>query len=124
MTSNAATKPSATTEATEPAKAPSRKDLLLTLEGAGYTGPTSFTASTLRDVVAWIEAGTPKDSPTIPTGVMHAVHPELKPAPKARAARLTKVQQGYQQALTEVAELTDLASVRAWVAANQIETSA
>jgi hypothetical protein len=108
----------------QPAKAPSRKDLLARLEAKGYAGPTSFTATVLREVVAWVEAGSPKDKGDVPTGALHAVYPELKPAPKAKAARLTKAQQGYQQALAEVAALADLASIQKWVADNRVALEA
>jgi hypothetical protein len=53
-----------------------------------------------------------------------AVYPDLKPAPKSRAARLTKFQQGYQQALSDVAGLRDLASIQKWVADNRVQATA
>jgi hypothetical protein len=45
------------------------------------------------------------------------------PAAKATTARLSKFQQGYQQALADVAALTDLASIKKWIADNQPETA-
>lgn len=113
-----------TTATPEPTKAPSRKDLLARLEAKGYSGPTSFTATVLREVVAWVEAGSTKDTGEVPSGVRFAVYPDLKPAPKSRAARLTKFQQGYQQALADVEGLSDLASIQKWVADNRAQVEA
>jgi hypothetical protein len=123
MTTKATPKTTKATPAPE-AKAPSRTEMLATLKAKGYTGPTSFTASKLREVVAWVEAGSPKDSTNIPTGVLYAVYPDLKPVPKTKAARLTKFQQGYQGALAEVAALSDLASIQKWVADNRAQVEA
>ena len=53
-----------------------------------------------------------------------AVHPDLRPLPKSKAARLTKFQQGYQQALAEVAGLSTLANVQKWVEDNRVEVEA
>lgn len=105
--------------AAEPTKAPSRSELLATLNDSGYAGPTSFTVTVLREVAAWVEAGSPRDG-KVPTGVLFSVHPDLKPAPKSKPARLTKHQQGYQEALAEVAALGDLASVQKWVEDNRL----
>lgn len=105
--------------AAEPTKAPSRSELLATLKDAGYAGPTSFTVTTLREVVACVEAGSPRDG-KVPTGVLFSVHPDLRPAPKSKPARLTKHEQGYQQAVAEVAGLGVLASVQKWVEDNRV----
>lgn len=69
----------------EAAPAPStRKDLLARMNELGYAGPASYTATVLRDVVLpWLEAGSPEGDESIPTGVRFAVHPHLRPAPKA-----------------------------------------
>jgi len=112
-----------TTAPAEP-KVPTRKEVLATLASKKYAGPTSFTVSVLRGVVAWIESGAPKDAEGVPATILHSVYPELKPASKAKAARLTKIQQGYQQALAEVEALKDLASVKKWVADNRVEVAA
>ncbi len=120
MTTKATPKTTKATPAPE-AKAPSRTEMLATLKAKGYSGPTSFTASKLREVVAWVEAGSPTDSATIPTGVLYAVYPDLKPVPRAR---LTKFQQGYQGALAEVAALSDFASIQKWVADNRVQADA
>lgn len=124
MATKAAKKTSTPAPAEAPAKAPSRAALLATLKEKGYTGPTSFTASVLRDVVAWVEAGSPKDA-TVPTGVLYSVHPDLKPAPKPKAARLSKWQQGYQKALTDIANLgDDLGRIQQWVKDNRAQVNA
>lgn len=119
MTTKNTTKKKAATPAPVPAKAPTRKELLASLEVAGYTGPTSFTMTVLRQIADWVEAGSPKDLGAVPNGAMFAVHPDLKPVPVAKA-RLTKWQQGYQEALTDILAVgDDMASVKRWIADNQ-----
>lgn len=66
-----------------PAKPMTRTELLAALAERGYSGPVSFTATTLRDVLAWLEAGAPEADESIPNGARFAVHPHLRPAPKA-----------------------------------------
>jgi len=124
MSTKPAPNKSKATPAPQTTRLPSRNEMLALLASKGYEGPTSFTASTLRDVIAWFEVGCPKDATTIPTGVLFAVHPDLKPLPKSKASRLTKFQQGYQQALAEVAGLSTLASVQKWVEDNRAEVEA
>ena len=116
MSTKPAPNKSKATPAPQTTRLPSRNEMLALLASKGYEGPTSFTASTLRDVIAWFEVGCPKDATTIPTGVLFAVHPDLKPLPKSK--------QGYQQALAEVAGLSTLASVQKWVEDNRAEVEA
>ena len=98
---------------------------IITENNYGYTGPTSFTATVLRDLLAWVEAGSPKDSQSVPTGALYAVHPDLKPAPKPKAARLSKWQQGYQEALTDIANLgDDLGQIQKWIVDNRSQAVA
>jgi len=119
-----ATKSNDVTPAPAEPKVPTRKDVLATFASKTYAGPTSFTVTVLRGVVEWMESGAPKDAKGVPVSVLHSVNPELKPASKAKVPRLTKVQQGYQQALAEVESLKDLASVKKWVADNRVEVVA
>ncbi|MFJ9317234.1 hypothetical protein ACIRN4_23810 [Pimelobacter simplex] len=93
-------------KATEaPASKPlTRTELLARMEELGYTGPTSFTATVLRDVVEWMEAGSPEGNESIPLGVMFTIHPHLKPQPKAKAKRLSA---GYLAALADVLAVLD-----------------
>lgn len=124
MATKAAKKTVTPAPAEAPAKAPSRTALLATLKEKGYTGPTSFTASVLREVVAWVEAGSPKEA-TVPTGALYSVHPDLKPAPKPKAARLSKWQQGYQEALTDIDNCgDDLDKIKQWVKDNRAQAVA
>lgn len=120
MTTKATTKKKAPTPASAPIKAPTRKELLASLDAAGYTGPTSFTMTVLRQIADWVEAGSPKDIGAVPNGAMFAVHPDLKPVPAAKVGRLTKFQQGYQEALADVLAVgDDMTSVKRWIADNQ-----
>jgi len=112
------------TPAPAEAKPLTRSEVLTRLGESGYEGPTSFTMTTLREVLAWVESGSKPEATNIPAGVIYSVHPDLKPAARAKAARLTKFDQGYQQALAEVAELKDLAGVKAWVSANVVKVEA
>lgn len=120
MTTKNATKKKVATPAPVPAKAPTRKELLVALGAGGYIGPTNFTVTVLRQILDWVEAGSPKDLGAVPNGAMFAVHPDLKPIPRAKAARLTKWQQGYQEAMSDIAALgDDLKAVKRWIADNQ-----
>jgi hypothetical protein len=76
----------------EAPKRSTRKDLLARMVELGYTGPTSYTATVLRDVVEWLEAGAPQGNEGIPSGVLYAVHPDLRPAGKGNGevARLVR----------------------------------
>jgi|GEM_PF-3277931 len=115
----------ASTPAPEVAKAPTRKDLLAILELKGYEGPTSFTVTVLRQIVDWFEAGSPKDIGAVPNGVLFAVHPDLKPAPASKVRRLTKWQQGYQEALADILAVgDDLEAVKRWIADNTTQATA
>lgn len=90
------------TNPTRTATAPTRKDLLDSLVERGYAGPTSFTASVLRRVLDWVRAGSPIDQADgIPTGVLYAVHPDLRPQP-VKAKRINQRQQAVLDALIDV----------------------
>lgn len=106
-------KPTATKAAT--AK-PTRAELLALLDQHKYTGPRSFTATMLSGIVGWLDAKAPKDKiDGVPTGAVHAVHPDLKPEPAAKARRLST---GYLAALADVLAVLDGAhggDVRAFV---------
>ncbi|WP_068434164.1 hypothetical protein [Piscicoccus intestinalis] len=65
-----------------------RKQCAAALAEAGYTGPTSYTMAVLREVVAWVQAGSPKDAEGIPSGAIAAVHPEAKPSRRTYDAAL------------------------------------
>lgn len=92
-------------KATEaPAKPMTRTELLAALAERKYTGPLSFTAATLREVVAWLDAGANPGDESIPNGVRYAVHPDLRPTPKTKAKRLSK---GYTQALRDLLDQDD-----------------
>lgn len=90
------------TTPTRTATAPTRKDLLDSLTERGYAGPTSFTATVLRRVLDWLRAGSPTDQiDGIPTGVLYAVHPDLRPQP-VKVKRINQRQQAVLEALVEV----------------------
>lgn len=62
-----------------PQTQPNRKDLLTELVRLGWDGPTSYTATDLRDaLVPWVAAGKPADAANIPAGAMNHAHPALK----------------------------------------------
>lgn len=112
-----ARKPAAAKKATaKPAPAPAPKDQPLTrkalldrLSELGYTGPTSYLASVLRDdLLPWVAAGCPKDAANVPAGAMAHVHPTERPA---KTRRLSK---GYTQALTDLLDQDD---PKAWATA-------
>jgi hypothetical protein len=89
----------------EPVKPATRADLLTLLNKHGYTGPRSYTATTLSAVVEWLDAKAPKDQVAdLPSGVVFAVHPDLRPAPAPKVRRLSK---GYQMALADVLDHMD-----------------
>lgn len=90
------------TNPTRTSTAPTRKDLLDSLAERDYTGPTSFTATVLRRVLDWVRAGSPADQADgIPSGVLYAVHPELRPQP-IKVKRISQRQQAVLEALVEV----------------------
>ena len=95
---------------------PTRADLLALLDQHKYTGPRSFTATTLSGIVEWLDAKAPKDKVDgVPTGAVYAVHPDLKPEPVVKARRLSA---GYLSALADVLAVLDGAhggDVRAFV---------
>lgn len=103
--------------------APSPKDgqhrgaLLEELKAAGWTGPTSYTATMLREtVLPWVKAGCPEGNESIPAGAMNHAHPKPKAtkSPKQSAA----YQRGYQQALSDLSDLPTLKAMREYIAAN------
>lgn len=93
--------------------------LIEALHNAGYPAdaPTSFTATTLRLALNWLQAGAPATDTSLPSGIRFAVHPDLRPtrSSKETAAKRSK---GYAQATADVMALLDqgatLADVRAW----------
>lgn len=87
--------------APEPVKAPTRNDMLARLLELGYDGPTSYTATTIREeLLPWVEAGCPADPKgPVPSGALGHVHPAAKPE---RAPYRSK---GYLAAMTEVREM-------------------
>lgn len=113
-----------TKKAEAPAKAKTRTELLAALAERKYTGPLSFTATTLRDVLTWLDAGANAGDESIPNGVRFAVHPDLRPA-KATTNRVGKVEAAYARGrasvLSEVASLTNLKAIREYLAANETE---
>lgn len=108
MTAKTITTKKATTKkaAPQPAKAPTRKELLAALDKHKYEGPRSFTATTLGVVVAWLDAKAPATKADgIPTGVLYAVHPELKPVKAAAVRKPSKTYvAGYDAAMVAVRE--------------------
>jgi len=116
-THNPAASVSAKKAAPAKAEAPmNRKAILARLEELGYTGPTSYLASVLRDdLLPWVAAGSPKDAANIPAGAMAHAHPTERPA---KAKRLSK---GYAQALSDLLEQDD---PKAWAKALLAEASA
>ena len=125
-TAKKATPAKATKQApAEPAKPRTRREALEFLRDRGYTGPTSFTMRDLLLVCEWVEAGSPRDTGTgVPKGALYAVHADLRPQPARKARPLTKYQQGYQAALADIAGLSDLEAVQAWVAENRVGAEA
>ncbi|WP_430645424.1 hypothetical protein [Agromyces sp. GXS1127] len=114
-----ATKKTTTPTPAEKAKEPTRADLLDQLAKAGYTGPTSFTARDLKVALAWLEAGGDAANATgVPSGFVFAVRPEAKPVKPTKPKALTKYQQGYQQALTDISALSDLKAIRQYIEEN------
>ena len=97
-----ATTPAPVAEA--PKKA-TRADLLALLDKHNYTGPRSYTATTLSAVAEWLDAKAPKDKiDGVPSGVVYAVHPEMRPVAAPKTRRLSK---GYLWALADVLDHMD-----------------
>jgi hypothetical protein len=103
-------------------KPTTRKDLLALLDGHGYNGPRSYTATILSAVVEWLDAGASKDrSDGIPDGVLFAVHPDLRPTPAAKPTRRSKAYlAGRRDALVEASALmqgkgASVANLRTWL---------
>lgn len=77
--------------------------MLTRMAELGYNGPTSYTATVLREsVLPWLEAGAPEGDESIPAGVMQAMHPHLRPAPKAK-----KLPAAYLRALADLRAMLD-----------------
>lgn len=51
-----------------------------------------------------MEAGSPKGNDAIPSGVLYAVHPDLRPVAQPKGKRLSK---GYLAALADVLAVLD-----------------
>lgn len=95
----------AETRKIDASKPATRADLLQLLDKHGYTGPRSYTAAVLSGVVEWLDAKAPKDQTDgLPDGVVFAVHPDLRPAPAAKARPLGKQ---YLAALADVLHALD-----------------
>ncbi|MCH1867058.1 hypothetical protein [Nocardioides sp. CFH 31398] len=98
------------TPAPAPAKPATRSALLDRLKELGYTGPTSFTASFLREtLVPWLEAGAPKGDGSIPDGCRFDVYPDLRPAPKAGNVEVRTTLRELRLAVAAVPKADDAA---------------
>ena len=96
-----AKKAPATKKETAPA-AIGRAAVLKELADLGWDGPTSYTATTLRDdLLPWVAAGKPADAANIPAGAMNHAHPQ----PKTAAAR--RLSKNYLAALADVLNAMD-----------------
>lgn len=71
------------------------------LKEKGYAGPVSYDMGTLRGIVEWVAAGSPKDGP-VPVGALHAVHPDLKPQPKSGNGEVRAVVRDLRRAASAV----------------------
>ena len=106
----------------EAPKKATRADLLALLDKHSYAGPRSYTATTLSAVAEWLDAKAPKDKiDGVPSGVVFAVHPDLRPvaAPKAKTLSKTYIA-GRRDALVEVGSLiqgkdASVAALRSWL---------
>lgn len=122
-TTTAAKKASTTTKKqAAPAKKaePTRNDLLRQLADLGWTGPTSYTATILNDVlVPWIAAGCQDGQAQreqVPAGAMNHAHPK----PKAERKQSASYLKGRHDALVEVGSLMQgkgatVAMLRSWL---------
>ncbi|GGD15514.1 hypothetical protein [Nocardioides daphniae] len=111
----AATKAPATPAKEAPVKGQHRSALLDELKAAGWTGPTSYTATALREtLLPWVKAGCPAGNEGIPAGAMNHAHPKPKVERKTRASKARVA------ALGDVATLiqggASLADVKKWLA--------
>ncbi len=85
-----------TVDATKPATG---ADLLAMLDKHSYTGPRSFIAGVLAPVVEWLDAKAPRDQVDgLSNGVVFAVHPDLRPAPKTGNGEARKVARELRKA--------------------------
>ena len=113
----------------EAPKKETRADLLARLDHHKYAGPRSYTATVLSGIVEWLDAKAPKDKiDGVPSGVVYAVHPEMRPvaAPKAKTLSKTYIA-GRRDALVEVGSLmqgkdASVAALRSWLLA-QVEAT-
>ena len=110
-TKNATSRKPAEKKAATPApvaeapKKATRADLLARLDHHKYAGPRSYTATTLSAVAEWLDAKAPKDKiDGVPSGVVFAVHPDLRPVAAPKAKTLSK---GYLSALADVLAVLD-----------------
>ena len=89
----------------EAPKKATRTDLLALLDKHKYAGPRSYTASMLSGIVEWLDAKAPKDKiDGVPSGVVFAVHPEMRPVAAPKAKTLSK---NYLAALADVLNALD-----------------
>ena len=98
-----------------------RSATLEELKTAGWTGPTSYTATILRDtLLPWVKAGCPQGDESIPAGAMNHVYP---PTRADRSPRRSKAyESGYLDALKEVggqvqSKNASVAALRKWLLA-------
>ncbi|MCO7238772.1 recombinase family protein [Aeromicrobium sp. CnD17-E] len=69
------------------------------LDKHSYTGPRSFTAGVLASVVEWLDAKAPRDQVDgVSNGVVFAVYPDLRPAPKTGNGEARKVARELRKA--------------------------
>ena len=103
-------------------KKAARADLLALLDKHKYTGPRSYTATALSAAVEWLDAKASKDKiDGVPSGVVYAVRPEMRPATAPKAKTLSKTYiAGRRDALVEVGSLmqgkdASVAALRSWL---------
>ncbi len=90
-----------------------RADAVAALRAEGYAGPVSYSVPALNDMLLWLRAGAPEGDGSVPIGAMHAMHPHLKPQPKAKQKPAA-----YLRALSDLRAMlddgADLDAVAAW----------
>lgn len=97
-----ATTKKATVKKVETPAPTGRAAVLKELADLGWDGPTSYTATVLRDdLLPWVAAGKPADAANVPAGAMNYAHPQPK---TAKARRLSK---NYLAALADVLNAMD-----------------
>ena len=121
--STTAKKQAASTEAAKKSE-PTRSDLLTQLADLGWSGPTSYTATILNDVlVPWVAGGMSTDAEGIPAGAMNHAHPKPK-AERQPSAAYTK---GFNEALINLTVLikdgATFTEVKKWIDSNKAATA-